>query len=165
MRYAGIQQHFKSFSTQQLSGEVLEGQLAYWREQLDGVEVLELPTDHPWPAISAGQGASLGLEFSAELMQQLKQLSLDQEVSLFMLLLSAWQVLLSRYTGQVDIVVGAPIANRTQGETEDLIGFFVNTLAFRSDLSYRSGFSVYPVIDDEREQSRVRDCSDLLSRM
>ncbi len=124
-----------------LSGDVLEGQLNFWREQLAGAEVLELPTDHPRPAISAGQGGLVDVQLSQSLSKELKQLCLEQEVSLFMLLLSAWQVLLSRYSGQEDIVVGAPIANRTHGETEGLIGFFINTLALRSDLSGDPQFS------------------------
>jgi len=124
-----------------LCGDVLEGQLGYWREQLAGVEVLELPTDHPRPAVSAGRGASVEVQLPRSLRAGLKQLCLEQEVSLFMLLLSAWQVLLSRWTGQEDIVVGSPIANRTQRHTEGLIGFFVNTLALRSDLSGDPRFS------------------------
>ncbi len=118
-----------------LRGDVLEGQLSYWREQLSGAEVLELPTDHPRPAVSAGRGGSVEVRLPKSLGEGLKQLCLEQEVSLFMLLLSAFQVLLSRHSDQKDIVVGAPIANRTQRRTEGLIGFFVNTLALRSDLS------------------------------
>ncbi len=124
-----------------LSGEALEQQLRHWREQLAGVQVLELPTDHPRPAIAAGRGAAIDVHLPKSLSAGLKQLCLEQEVSLFMLLLSAWQVLLSRWTGQTDVVTGSPIANRTQRQTEGLIGFFVNTLAFRSDLSGDPRFS------------------------
>ncbi len=124
-----------------LSGDVLEGQLRYWREQLAGAEMLELLTDHPRPAVSAGRGGSIDVELTKSLSEGLKQLCLEQEVSLFMLLLAAWQVFLSRYTGQEDIVVGVPIANRTRRQTEGLIGFFVNTLALRNDLSGDPQFS------------------------
>jgi hypothetical protein len=119
-----------------LRGEVLEQQLSYWREQLrDAPTVLELPTDRARPAVQSFRGAHHSFDFSKALTEQLKTLTQREGVTLFMTLLAAFQVLLYRYTHQSDIVLGSPIANRTHAETEALIGFFVNTLALRTDLS------------------------------
>jgi len=124
-----------------LSGEVLDAQLSYWREQLAGVPaVLELPTDHPRPAVQSFRGAAHHIHLSAELTEQLRQLSRSEGVTLFMTLLSAFSVLLSRYSGQEDVVVGTPIANRTRVETESLIGFFVNTLVLRTRIEATESF-------------------------
>ncbi len=119
-----------------LRGEVLERQLNYWREQLAGAPaVLELPSDHPRPAVQSFRGSFEPVTVRAELAARLKELSRREGVTLFMLLLGAWQLLLSRYTGAEDVVVGTPIANRQRGEVEGLIGYFVNALALRTDLS------------------------------
>ena len=119
-----------------LRGEVLERQLSYWREQLAGAPaVLELPSDHPRPAVQSFRGSFEPVMVPAEVTTRLKELSRREGVTLFMLLLGAWQVLLSRYTGAEDIVVGTPIANRQRGEVEGLIGYFVNALALRTDLN------------------------------
>ncbi len=119
-----------------LQGEVLETQLAYWKEQLAGTpEVLALPTDHTRPQEPSGRGAVQSLTLSKALADKLRVLSQREGVTLFMVCLAAFQTLLHRYTGQEDIVVGSPIANRTRAELEDLIGFFVNTLVLRVDLS------------------------------
>ncbi len=119
-----------------LRGEVLERQLSYWREQLIGAPaVLELPSDHPRPAVQSFRGSYESVMAPAELTTRLKELARAEGVTLFMLLLGAWQVLLSRYAGAEDIVVGTPIANRQRGEVEGLIGYFVNALALRTDLS------------------------------
>ncbi|MFL6284239.1 MAG: amino acid adenylation domain-containing protein [Pyrinomonadaceae bacterium] len=119
-----------------LQGEVLEGQLSYWRKQLaDAPRMLELPTDRPRPAASSYRGAALRFSLSAELSEELRGLARREGVTLYMLLLAAWQTLLTRYTGQEDVVVGSPVAGRTRAETEGLIGFFVNTLVLRTDLS------------------------------
>src|SRR6185369_5448939 len=119
-----------------LRGEVLERQLEYWREQLAGVPtVLELPSDRPRPAVQSFRGSFEPVMVPAEVTTRLKELSRREGVTLFMLLLGAWQVLLSRYTGAEDIVVGTPIANRQRGEVEGLIGYFVNALALRTDLT------------------------------
>jgi hypothetical protein len=124
-----------------LRGEVLEEQLGYWREQLKGVaEVLEMPTDKVRPAVQSFVGANEPLRLSAELSDALKALSRREGVTLFMTLLAVWQSLLYCYTGQEQIVVGTPIANRNRAETEDLIGFFANTVVLRSDLSGNPGF-------------------------
>ncbi|HST59897.1 MAG TPA: amino acid adenylation domain-containing protein, partial [Longimicrobium sp.] len=120
---------------EQLEGEVLDRQLAYWREQLSGApELLELPTDHPRPPVQAYRGASVPVELSAELLERLEALGRSEGATLYMTLLGAFQVLLSKYSGSEDVVVGSPIAGRTRKEVEELIGFFVNTLVLRTDL-------------------------------
>jgi amino acid adenylation domain-containing protein len=127
---------FALWQQEWLSGEVLEGQLQYWKRQLGGAPaVLDLPTDRARPPIQLFRGAEESLTLSTHLSEQLKMLSEQQEATLFMTLLAAFQTLLSRYTGQDDIVVGTPIAGRTHSETEGLIGVFVNTLVLRTDMS------------------------------
>jgi amino acid adenylation domain-containing protein len=127
---------FAVWQREWLRGEVLERQLNYWRGQLAGAPpVLELPTDKPRPAVQTYEGMSEPLTLSPELLKQLKVMSQREGVTLFMTLLAAFQVLLSRYSGSERVVVGTPIANRNRGETEPLIGFFVNTLALHTDLS------------------------------
>ncbi len=119
-----------------LQGEVLAAQLAYWRGQLRDAPVgLELPTDYPRPSILSYRGAARTCELSATLSRQLVELSRAQGVTLFMTLLAAFTTLLYRYSGQEDILVGTPIAGRTQAATEGLIGLFANTLALRVRLS------------------------------
>ncbi|HEV2734136.1 MAG TPA: condensation domain-containing protein, partial [Longimicrobiaceae bacterium] len=118
-----------------LGGEVLEKQLGYWREQLRGLPTVELPTDFPRPPMQSHRGAGLWFNVPAETNARLKAVAREEGATLFMLLLAAWQTLLLRYTGQEDLVVGSPIANRTRKEIEPLIGFFVNTLVLRGDLS------------------------------
>jgi amino acid adenylation domain-containing protein len=126
---------FAAWQREWLQGEVLEHQLGYWREQLSGAPaVLELPMDHPRPAVQTFRGASQPVTLSAELTDNLKQLSQREGVTVFMTLFAAFQILLSRYSGQRDICVGTPVANRNRLETEALIGFFVNTLVLRSNL-------------------------------
>jgi amino acid adenylation domain-containing protein/non-ribosomal peptide synthase protein (TIGR01720 family) len=118
-----------------LQGEVIETQLAYWRERLeDAPAALELPTDRPRPAIQSYRGGSELFYLSAELRERLESLARREGATLFMLLLAAFDVLLWRYTGESDMVIGTPIANRNRGETEGLIGFFVNTLVLRVKL-------------------------------
>ncbi len=118
-----------------LQGEMLEAQLAYWRKQLANVPSLALPTDYSRTSGHTYRGAVLSLALPEELSQRLITLSQQEAVTLFMLLLTAFQVLLTRYTGQTDISVGTPIANRMRAEIEDVVGFFVNTLVMRTDLS------------------------------
>ena len=118
-----------------LRGEVLEAQLEYWRKQLAGIPArLELPTDRPRGAAPSHRGATLSAILAPGLLQGLKALARQENATLFMVLLAAFQALLSRYTGEDDIPVGSPIAGRTQQETESLIGFFVNTLVLRGDV-------------------------------
>lgn len=118
-----------------LQGEVLERQLSYWKTQLADLTLLELPTDKPRPKQQSYRGARAAVQLSAALTQGLKTLSQQQNVTLFMTLLAALKVLFHRYSGQDDIVVGTAIAGRNRQEVENLIGFFVNTLALRTDLS------------------------------
>ena len=119
-----------------IEGEVLHEQAEYWKGALSGAPaLLELPTDHARPAQQEYAGDYVGREFDAPLTAGLKALSQRHGVTLHMTLLAAWAVLLGRLSGQRDIVIGTPVANRRQLETEKLIGFFVNTLALRVDLS------------------------------
>lgn len=132
---------FAAWQRQWLVREVLEGQLKYWEQQLANLpELLELPTDYPRPPIQRYQGASLSFSLSDELAARLKQLSQETGTTLFMILWSAFAVLLSRYSGQQDIAIGSPIANRNHREIESLIGFFVNTLVLRLDLAENPPF-------------------------
>ena len=118
-----------------LAGEVLAGQLAYWRGRLAGAPVLELPADRPRPLVRSTAGAVARFAVPAETAAGLRAVARDGGATMFMTLLAAFGVLLGRYSGQDDVVVGTPVANRNQAETEDLIGFFVNTLVMRTDLS------------------------------
>jgi hypothetical protein len=118
-----------------LQGKVLEGQLGYWKERLTGLSPLQLPTDHRRPAIQTFNGAAQEIKISLETAERIKGLCQERDVTLFMTLLSGFEVLLSRYSGQEDIAVGSAIANRNRGEIEGLIGFFVNTLVLRTDMS------------------------------
>jgi len=126
---------FAHWQRQWLQGEVLELQLAYWRQQLADLPVLNLPTDRPRPTVQSYRGATQQLELPQDLSKSLAILSQRSGVTLFMTLLAAFQTLLYRYTRQVDIPVGSPIANRSRSELEGLIGCFVNNLVLRTDLS------------------------------
>nr|WP_223759268.1 non-ribosomal peptide synthase/polyketide synthase [Myxococcus sp. RHSTA-1-4] len=126
---------YSAWQREWLQGEVLERQLDYWRKQLDGAPpALELSTDWPRTADASNPGTWLRVELPLELTQALTALCKGEGATLFMGLLAGLQALLSRYSGQDDICVGAPIAGRTQAETEGLIGFFVNTLVMRTHL-------------------------------
>ena len=119
-----------------LQGDALQRQISYWRDTLAGAPpALELPTDHPRPATQSYRGARLSFTASAEVTRRLKSLGRAADATLFMTLLAAFDVLLMRYSGQQDLCVGSPVANRTRLETEELIGVFVNTLVLRGDLS------------------------------
>jgi amino acid adenylation domain-containing protein len=117
-----------------LQGEALEWLLAYWHRQLDGLSVLELPTDRPRPAIQTHAGSVKSAELDPDLMEGLRQFSQKEGATLSITLLAAFQVLLHHYSGQDDIAVGMPTANRRWLPVEDLIGPFVNTLVMRADL-------------------------------
>ncbi|MBG1271675.1 non-ribosomal peptide synthetase [Nostoc sp. WHI] len=126
---------FAYWQRQWLQGEVLEKQLSYWQKQLDGISMLNLPTDRPRLAVQTYQGARQPLQLSKSLSEALLALGQQEGVTLFIILLAAFQVLLYRYTQQEDIVIGSPIANRNRSEIEGLIGFFVNSLVLRTQLS------------------------------
>jgi natural product biosynthesis luciferase-like monooxygenase protein len=123
-----------------LQGEVLGQQLSYWREHLEDAPTLDLPSDHPRPPVQTYKGATYSFTFG-EIGEELQRLSQQEGVTLYMLLLAAFQVLLFRYCAQTDIVVGTPLAGRTRVETEPLIGFFINMLALRTDLGGEPSFS------------------------
>jgi acyl carrier protein len=166
---------FAHWQRQWLQGEVLETQIAYWKEQLafaepqldspraglsratataDGRELrataqrrlagalalIDLPTDHPRPAVQTFRGAHQSLVLPKHLQEGFKALSRQEGATQFMTLLAAFNVLLYRYTSQDDLIVGTPIANRNRLETEGLIGFFVNALVLRTDLSGNPSF-------------------------
>ncbi|MCF5736479.1 syringopeptin non-ribosomal peptide synthetase SypC, partial [Pseudomonas syringae] len=119
-----------------LSGDVLQQQRQYWQQTLAGApSLLTLPSDRPRPAQQDYSGKLLGLVLDADLTRGLKALSQRHGSSLFMTVMAAWAALLGRLAGQDDVVIGTPVANRMRAEVEDLIGFFVNTLAVRVDLS------------------------------
>ena len=111
------------------------GQLSYWKERLAAVPALELPTDRPRPPVRSSGGATYAFALDVGLTAKLKALSREEGTTLFMTLLSAFGVLMARTSGQRDFAVGTPIAHRTRTELEPLVGFFVNTLALRMDLS------------------------------
>ncbi len=119
-----------------LRGEMLERQLAYWKKQLAGApEVLTFPTDRPRPAMQIFYGGIVHIEIPPDLTKRMKLISQHEGTSLFMTLFAAFAALLGRYTGREDVVIGSPIANRNRREIENLIGFFVNTMVLRVDLS------------------------------
>jgi natural product biosynthesis luciferase-like monooxygenase protein/amino acid adenylation domain-containing protein len=119
---------------QWMTGAELEDQLAYWRRQLEGTPLLELPADRRSGVGATGRGASEPIEFEAEASAALKQFAQREGVTVYMLLLTGFQVVLWRWTGQEDITVGADVANRNRSEVEGLIGFFVNQLALRTQV-------------------------------
>nr|HNH83288.1 amino acid adenylation domain-containing protein [Acidobacteriota bacterium] len=127
---------FAAWQRAWLQGERLDRQIAYWRTQLSDVPpVIELPTDRPRPAVQSFKGGNVAFSLPADLSEQLKTISQQEGVTLYMTLLAAFQALLHRYSQQETVVVGTPIAGRTRKELEPLIGFFVNTLVMRADFS------------------------------
>ncbi|NJM68702.1 MAG: amino acid adenylation domain-containing protein [Acaryochloris sp. RU_4_1] len=135
---------FAVWQREWLQGEVLQTQLNYWNQQLkDAPPVLALPTDRPRPAIQSANGAAETVEFPLDLSEALQTLAQQKSATLYMVLLAAFKVLLYRYTGQTDILVGSAIANRNRPEIEGLIGFFVNTLVLRTQLAADLSFADY----------------------
>jgi amino acid adenylation domain-containing protein len=127
-----------------LSGDVIEKQLAFWRDALaDARFTLDLPTDRPRPTVQDNAGRTVKFAVPATLAEGLRQLSRQHGATLYMTLLSAFFILLSRWSGERDICVGTPVANRRRVELEGLIGFFVNTLVMRGDLSGDPEFSSF----------------------
>ncbi|MEO7533123.1 MAG: amino acid adenylation domain-containing protein, partial [Ferruginibacter sp.] len=125
---------------QHLHGENWDKKIAYWKEQLTGVTPLQLQTDYERPSIQSARGAVIPFRIEKEALDQMQLLSQQNGTTLFMTLLAAFKILLYRYSGQLDICVGTPIANRPQQELEELIGFFVNTLALRTEISRSASF-------------------------
>ncbi|MFK8104812.1 MAG: amino acid adenylation domain-containing protein [Saprospiraceae bacterium] len=123
-----------------LDGEKLEQKLDYWDQKLAGLEVLDLPTDFARPAIQSTKGAHHDLSLNKQVCDQLFDLAQAEGVTMFMLFMTVFKILLHKYTGKEDIAIGTPIANRMQPEIENLIGFFVNTLTIRTDLSKNPSF-------------------------
>ncbi|MFP5288489.1 MAG: condensation domain-containing protein, partial [Thermoanaerobaculia bacterium] len=127
---------FALWQRRHLAGKALEAQLDYWRNQLAGAPpLLELPTDRPRPAVQSFRGGSLPLEIPPAALDALKAVAQKEGATLFMALLAGFAALLSRYSGQDDVLVGSPVANRGRAEAENLLGFFANTLVLRADLS------------------------------
>jgi len=151
---------FAQWQQRRLGAEELAKQIDYWREQLYGAPaLLELPTDRPRPHVQTYRGRHLPFALSKKLTEQLNDLSQQHDATLFMTLLAALQVLLSRLSGQEDISVGASVANRPRAELESLIGFFINTLVMRADLSDDPSFADLhlTLVDGRQTVSVVRD--------
>jgi hypothetical protein len=137
---------------QWMKGEILGRQAEYWKGALSGApELLELPGDHVRPAQQDYRGALAGLVLERELTERLKEVGKRHGTTLFMTLLAGWGLLLSRLSGQREVVIGTPVANRGRGEIEGLIGFFVNTLALRLDLG--GGASVGGMLEQVKRQA------------
>ena len=132
---------FAVWQREYLQGDTLHRLTSYWKQQLDGMpQLLELPTDRVRPRLQSFEGASLVRPYSKEATEALRRLALVHEASLFMALLALFKILLHRFSGLTDMVVGSPIANRGRVEVEGLIGFFVNSLVLRTDLSGNPSF-------------------------
>ncbi|MEO0769803.1 MAG: condensation domain-containing protein, partial [Cyanobacteria bacterium J06649_4] len=133
---------FAYWQRQWLQGAELDRQLGYWQQKLSGAPpLLTLPTDYPRPAVQTTNGATATFELTPQLSQQLSELSRRSGATLYMTLLSAFSIFLSRYSQTTDIVVGSPIANRNRKEIEPLIGFFANTLLMRTEIERSSTFA------------------------
>ncbi|MPY45031.1 amino acid adenylation domain-containing protein, partial [Streptomyces phyllanthi] len=126
---------FAAWQRSELTGEVLDGQLAYWRERLADAPVRELPTDRPRPPVRSNAGSAVGFTVPEPVADGLREIARENGATTFMVLLAGFSVVLGRYADTDDVVVGSPVANRNHAQVEDLIGFFVNTLVLRTDLS------------------------------
>ncbi|AUS81135.1 hypothetical protein C1701_25465 [Actinoalloteichus sp. AHMU CJ021] len=141
---------FAVWQRELFSGEVLAGQVGYWRERLAGVPVLELPTDHPRPPVRTGAGATRTFTVPAGLAARLRDTGRETNATLFMALTAVTQLLLSRYSGQDDVVLGTAVSGREQSaQVEDLVGFFVNTLVLRTRIEPTASVAQY--LEDVRE--------------
>ena len=141
---------FSFWQQEYLQGDVLKEQLDYWKKQLSNPPILELPTDKPRPKIWTNEGASFTVIIPGELLNGIKQVGYREGATLFMTLMAAFKILLARYSGQDDITVGTPIANRTLKETEPLIGIFINTLVLRTTIKDNPTF-----LEFLREEKKV----------
>ncbi|MEU3628600.1 non-ribosomal peptide synthetase [Amycolatopsis coloradensis] len=135
------------------STQDMAGQLRYWRDRLTGLTPVELTTDRPRPAQRDPRGDSLSVTVPVPVARAMTELAARQGATPFMTLLAAFQVLLGRYTGRTDVSIGTPVAGRTRQETEDLLGFFTNTLVLRADLAGEPAFT--ELLDQVR-----RGCTD-----
>lgn len=126
---------FAVWERENVKGDLFQRQLGYWRENLDGAPLLEIPTDFPRPAVHGFVGKKVKFEIVPEIGLAFRQLAREEGATVFMGLLAVYQLLLHKYSGQVDIVVGSAMTNRIRVELERLIGLFVNTVALRTDLS------------------------------
>ncbi|MFF4445712.1 amino acid adenylation domain-containing protein [Streptomyces sp. NPDC001502] len=140
---------FASWQRERLSGDALAGTLDHWRERLAGLAPLDLPTDRPRPATPSGRGEQFSFELPGPLLRGLRDLGRRHDATLFMVLLAGFQALLARWSGSEDVAVGSPIAGRDRTELEPLIGFFVNSLVLRTDLSGDPAFG--ELLDRARE--------------
>ena len=132
---------YAAWQRERLQGKILEDLRGYWRKQLDGAPaLLNIPADYPRPVVQSYQGSAVYFHLGKTLVNDLHSLGRAKGATLFMLLLAAFKVLLWRYGGQEDVVVGTPVANRDRPELENLIGFFVNTLALRSQINGQLSF-------------------------
>ncbi len=131
---------FAKWQRDWLSGDVLEQHMNYWRNQLKDIQVLELPTDFPRPAVAGQRGALIQFEWSPKLSNAIVSLCHREGVTLFMGLMAAFQVVLGRHASQNDVAIGTVIANRNRPEIENLIGFFVNSLVLRTRIHWQSSF-------------------------
>ena len=141
---------FAVWQREWMRGEMLEKQLEYWRDELGGeLPELELPMDHPRPARQSFRGAAEAIDYTGDILPRLKEIGRERNATLFMTLLAAFDLLMWRYSGQADLLVGTPIANRNRKETEGLIGFFVNTLVLRTKVNGNGTFR--ELLDQVRE--------------
>ncbi len=141
---------FAAWQRKMIEGELAHSQLAYWRNRLQGSPPwLELPLDLPRPSVQTFRGATVRRQLPGSLSASLRRFAREENCTLFMVLIAAWQVLLSRVSGGRDIWVGTPIAGRTRAEFEPLIGFFVNTLVLRSEIELEAGFK--PLLAEVRK--------------
>jgi amino acid adenylation domain-containing protein len=131
---------YAAWQRQALSGEARKREIAFWRERLTGVPALELPADRPRPPVRSGRGETIAVALPAGLTRELEAFGRAAGASLFHGLMSAFQAVLARWSGQADFAVGTPVANRNRPEVEDLVGFFVNTLALRAQPVAAEGF-------------------------
>ncbi len=131
---------FAAWQRQWMQGDVLKAHLDHWKKQLTGAPPLELPIDRPRPAVLGHKGGKCIAVYPKALAESVHELSRQEGATLFMTLLAAYQTLLFRYTRQEDFAVGSPIAGRSRSETESMIGFFINTLVLRADLSANPSF-------------------------
>lgn len=154
-----LQIQYKDYAVWQrgyLSGDILNNQLSYWKNKLSGFQTLELPTDYPRPGEKDYRGAIQGFTISEATTRQLRALAQQYGVTLYSMLLSSFNVLLAKYTGQDDIIIGSVIANRHQRQTEGLIGFFVNTQVNRTLLGDTESFEeLVKQIHQEQIQAQV----------